>query len=644
MEIANFTHNLNTIGTIPSVVYLKRLKTFLLFNFFLNSRESNNSIAIINSLGSYLNEYEFHDEYSNRLTQYLLNDNFLTQTNATYEKSFKRMLTDHVISSIVFEEYGSIYGFLADVYKRGGENQRIDTFLNKTRLFLSSIRKEFHTSTAILSVDLVERILNGMIIPLFPGSRGTFINSLDLIYAQAGSILYNSAFVKYNYSFDLTIEENTPKYSSKQYNFDDCLEIGLSIQQLVIFKQLPKTALQTFALPALLNYIQMEKKILENEKIATVIADQKHWNRAFEHLFLKINKAMDFVKLLEFSDPKYNYHLALYHYENKTQFTRKLLLEECDIVNKNQLEEETWRYLNTSNYTCSKNKTLLPLDVNLKTRDKEFLRKYFLLRKAMSEEVAKNRSVTITGGRFTINGETFTVCNAFKFGNRRRVFRKSKKSKVEEKRMVSKLGKLKIDVEKLLANNSTVKMDANEARLLRRLTKNVENRNKESVKKNSKSKSKENHCFLMLYACMTGIMEGNRISSPNNCPIPGALRFQDVTTWDVISAQLMTFDTRFELFKFGISMRTVALMNSMETALEERSNRTMNGQHLTNNMISDIESSKFPAIDVGYEIGGILGSDGLSAIENLLRTIEREFFVSYLPATRNFSMNIKNLA
>ncbi|XP_043470761.1 uncharacterized protein LOC122504007 [Leptopilina heterotoma] len=641
MEIANLTHTLHTVQIIPNDMYLKRLYNFMLLNYLVNIRDINNSIVIINAFGVYLNEYEFHEEYSNRLTQYLLDENFMIQTNITYDKNFKRILYDHIICSVVFEEYGNIYGFLAEAYRRGRENQTIDRFLNNARILLSSIKKQFQYSRAMLNVNLVERIFHGIIIPLFPGSRGTLINSLDFIYAQAGSILYNSALMKYNYFFDLSIDEKSPKYSSQQYIFDDCLEIGLSVQQLVISGEIPKTALEIFVLPALLNYVQTERKNLEHESIRTIISDQKHWNKALEQLFLKMKKTLEFVNILDVFDQKYKYHLALFHYENETQFAKRMLLENCEFHDNARLEEETVNYVNNSNYTCSENKKLLPLVEALKNRDREFLYKYYFQRKAISDDVDKNRSVTLARGRLTINGESFIVCN--NKGSESNSQHVNKTEQIRKLGETHKAGKNRKNFQ--LRNERNVLETENLTSILEKGENKTEifiSTSEKIEKELPKLESRKNYCFSLLYACIAGIIEGNRISSPNNCPIRGAIRFYDVTRWDAITAQLITFDTRFRLFKFGISMRTIALINSMQTAFKDNNNRTMTPQHLTNNMISDIKFPKFPAIDVGYEIGSILGSDGLNAIENLITTIEKDFFVSYLPATRNYSINFRN--
>ncbi|XP_051175725.1 uncharacterized protein LOC127290928 [Leptopilina boulardi] len=568
MDVANLTQTINTIQMISIVTYLEKLNNYLHFNNFLDNTDLGNSIAIINSLVDYLESYESSERELNFFTHYLMTDNKLKKNSEIiqkYDRNFKRILFDHIIMSVIFEKYGNIYGFLAEIFRLNKMNLSIENLINNIDHELMNI-SEIKKRQVTLSETVINRLFSGTIDLLFPKSlRTNSINSIDFIYAQAGCSLYNSQLVNYNYFFNLNI--NKQEMQNSQYIFNDCLEIGLAVEQLVIFGNIDKEALKIFALPALLNYVQVEEGNLKNLKIKEIISNPKHLTNAYDLLFLKLQTVLYYSKYLKTMDPKYEYYLTLFHFQNQTSLAKREIMMNCDFQNDNQLEKEIINYINNpNNYSCSDGEKLVALDKLSKKERNNLLYKYHRFLNAVDNENANNQSVKINSKKFQINGEIFGDCNKF----------------------------------------------------------------------DSENGIKKFHCLSLLYSCIVGIIDGNPLNSSSNCPIKELIRFQDIIKWN---SQFITFETQLTFSQLGMSLRTLALISSMLAILNVNSNLSSRGMgNLTN-----VGFPKLPAIDIGYELGIILGDNGLKSIQHLMETIETKFFISYDSESRNFSMSLNHI-
>lgn len=580
MDPSNIT--LNTIQIISTVTYLQRLSNFMHLSYNLDVNDKNNSLAIINSFVNYLYINENNRNHLNFLTHWLLNDNiYFDIDNADeiqYSKYFKTILFNHIIGCVVFKNYGNVYGFMAEVYRHMKKKQQtMRIFVRNAKLKLKEINEVNSLGNFVLDEDAIEIILHRMIISQFPEHRRMLnLYSMDFIYAHAGFNLYNAELVEFHYNYSSTMKWGTQHIHHSDYRFDDCLEIGLAVHQLIMSGEIDRRAFRIFALPAIFYYIKTRRVELEQVEISEIVTNQNHWNEAYEMLFNKLKRFFSFSNTIMRRDAKYQYYLAVYNFKNYSTLAREEIVENCDLSIKEQLEVETEKYVkNPKNYTCSNDgRKLSPLDTLFKSKMNKFLYKYHNFASATDQE---NNSTNASAKHpLRVNSEIFADCKEVQDAD----------------------------------------MNKSNETLLAKLNKYF----KERV-----------HCFSLLYACTAGIVAGNEYNSTNNCPVKEAIRLQDIINRMFLGLHLTQEITRIMLASSGTSLRTLALRNSMVAILQPK--ELQKNRNLTN-----VGFSKSPEVDNACVLYDIFDANSLRSIQNLMNAIEKRFFISYKAVSRRIVM------
>ncbi|XP_051175731.1 uncharacterized protein LOC127290931 [Leptopilina boulardi] len=408
MEIANLTTTLNTIQIISITTYLHRLSSFMHLSYNLNVNLKNNNFAIINSLVNYIKIYGDHDDNTNFLTHYLLNDNVYydetIEKKIKYNVIFKKVLFDYIIHKVIFNDFGNVYGFLAEHVRKLENYQSIDNLLKYVKLTLTYMRCETNNQKIALHELTIRRIFYETIVPLFPKVRKNLsLNSIDLIYAQAGCRYAYSSCHHYYYTYTLGNELNDDDENGL---FDKHIEIVMAIKQLIGNGIINKLWIKIFALPAILNYVHDNRETLEDIEMKVIISNRHYWMKAYRYLFSYLQNADELIRKTKAVDPKYQYYLAVLNFKNYTTLAKEELKTKCLITNETQLQNEIDKYINnTSNYTCLGIKNLPPLTEIYDEQFNDIMDKYYQFRKEINKEtnVIKNR-------RFEINGEIFVDC------------------------------------------------------------------------------------------------------------------------------------------------------------------------------------------------------------------------------------------
>lgn len=407
MELANLS-NSSLIETISIVTYLQRLSNYMHLSYNLKLNDANNSFAIINSFVTYLNTHGTQEVYSNFLTHWLLNDNVYydeeNNKNIKYNKDFKKLLFDHIILTVVFVDYGNIYGFLAYHVQRTNLHQSVDTFLQLLKFSLTKM--EFKTKK--LNDLTIGRIFHDIILPLFPESfRNLYLNSLNFIYTQAGHYFYRSNFRKAQYKLISNLKKQN---ITGLREFDKFYKTALAVEQLSISGIIDAGSLKIFALPAILHYIHLERKKVIFQKIKYIVTDPKHWKIAYHYLLTYLQSVHDLVNLTKNADPKYQYYKAVLNFKNYSTLAKEELRDKCDFSQETRIDFEVSKYLkNPSLYSCLGSKKLLPVEKIYRTQTSNMFLKYYLFRKRIHEEELQS-TLTSSLNIFTIKGVKFVNC------------------------------------------------------------------------------------------------------------------------------------------------------------------------------------------------------------------------------------------
>ncbi|XP_051169333.1 uncharacterized protein LOC127286793 [Leptopilina boulardi] len=277
---------LQTVQLIPVYSYLCLLSDFLIDENYLPEMNHTKQIPVINALYKYLDDNRNRQFMKIKLIRNILmrSDLYGGERSEKIDITFVNAMFDYIISSLVFDKYGNIYGFLTEVF-RMAENLEIDYILNITRKHLqnASFENEYG-DRSILSSLAVNRIYNDIILPLFPRPKTNInLSSFDYIYAQAGLMFLQLGKQNPVYYCDLgecnSISLNYDKL------FDEFVITGHLIEKLFLSQNKNLQLLKVFALPALSYYMFNTKYLYAYENIANIISDSNFWRQAYRDLF-----------------------------------------------------------------------------------------------------------------------------------------------------------------------------------------------------------------------------------------------------------------------------------------------------------------------------------------------------------------------
>ncbi|XP_051154601.1 uncharacterized protein LOC127277484 [Leptopilina boulardi] len=367
MDAANFTSPLQAVQTISIFTYLNTLSDFLFARNFLNETNQYQPIPIVNALYNYIfddyKEYNYStiDYHENRtkiinerkidLAGKLIEgtDLYGWKENEILDPTFGDAIYKHIINTLVFEKYTNIYGFLVEII-RSSVDVKINTMYEKinfqlsVEIFLTENGRETKLEPLVIS-----HIIQDFITPLLPYPKGEMnLLAVDYVYAQAGSIFLHSTKRS-----DFTTVDG----------FDDYVTIAHAIENLVISGKIDKSALGIFALPALLHYVYKEKQKLRNQK--NIINNSTLGIEAYKMLFTYLDKKFTEAEEAEKNDYRYQFHLALSNFKNRTTLAREIIRSKCSSVKENNLEDEVTKYKNNpDDYQCNSRNGKTLEDVN----------------------------------------------------------------------------------------------------------------------------------------------------------------------------------------------------------------------------------------------------------------------------------------
>ncbi|XP_051176518.1 uncharacterized protein LOC127291431 [Leptopilina boulardi] len=335
-----FKNALETVQLIPIFNYINILSDFLFIEEYLSEIDQSKQIPIVNALYKYLEDHENSKIKMDQLIRNLLegSDLYGEKDNEIFDITFVNAMFEYIISSLVFEKYGNIYGFLANIFHEV-ENLQIETVLYKIIINLdsASFENEYGDSST-LSLLSVERIYNDIILPLFPPQKKNInILSYDYIYAQAGSMFLRAGRINTTYYNNF---ESSVKIQQEEHFFDKCLTTGYVIDKLLQTEEYLNLKnfhlLKVFALPALTYYVFNSKYLFDYENIANIISDTNFWQMAYIQLFQYTTKALSDMEHKLKNGYILEMHMALSSFQSSAAMAKIFIEQHCTNLTPNE--------------------------------------------------------------------------------------------------------------------------------------------------------------------------------------------------------------------------------------------------------------------------------------------------------------------
>ncbi|XP_051154602.1 uncharacterized protein LOC127277485 [Leptopilina boulardi] len=435
MDSSNFTSPLQAVQTISIFTYLNTLSDFLFAMNFLNETNQYQPIPIVNALYNYIiddyqedrismirfeflkNNFPKHDytwynystiNYCENRTKIIWDrkinlarklikgtDLYGGKENEILDPKFIDALYKHLISTLVFEKYTNINGFLVEII-RNSDDLKITTILE--RIFLELSKITFLSENGIetkLETMVILNILQDFIIPMFPEPKGHSLLSVDYVYAQAGAIFYLSI-----QSSSILIPMEVKNKTNEEFN--QYIALGQAVEQLVVAEKIDNSALSIFTLPALFHYVYKEKQNLKLQSTKNIINNSTLVMEAYKMLFMYLNSSFAEVEKAKKNDYRYQFHLALSNFKNRTTLAREIIRSKCSSVKEKNLEDEVTKYKNNpDDYQCNSRNGKTLEDVNRlyqeqvdKITDKYFRYEKESIREAFGSEFIKSVDAT----------------------------------------------------------------------------------------------------------------------------------------------------------------------------------------------------------------------------------------------------------
>ncbi|XP_051173241.1 uncharacterized protein LOC127289372 isoform X3 [Leptopilina boulardi] len=347
----NLANPIEAVYLISMYSYFNSLSDFLYRNNYSSINDRHKQIPVVNALYRYLDDNrDNQDDLIKSLLQG--SDLYGEQFGEIPDETFVNTMFDYIITSLVFDKYGNIYGFLADVVRKS-QDLHIDSLLKDIKRRLENIIFENeYGDTSSLTPLAVDRIFTDIILPLFPKPKTNIkLTSLDYIYAQAGAILLRPGIQNATYYSVLT--ERT-KLNNKTL-FDEYILIGHLIEELIIGEKFGQFNATAFALPALFFYVYFEKEKLEQEKITTIIFDPQHWLKAYNIFLTHLDKTYDKISSALKTDTKFKLHYELSQLKTHHTYARYLVEDNvnCRIKPEEEKIDRVSAYENNPhNFAC----------------------------------------------------------------------------------------------------------------------------------------------------------------------------------------------------------------------------------------------------------------------------------------------------
>ncbi|XP_043484484.1 uncharacterized protein LOC122512618 [Leptopilina heterotoma] len=199
-----FVSPLDTIQIISIFSYVNSLSDFLFIEKYLDKEDQYKHIPIVNALYNYLddtNDINLHHrlDYKNRkvhLAKSLINntDFYGAKDGEIPDSHFVDKLIEYIVSSLVFEKFTGVYGFIGDILS-SVDNDSYQYLMQRFKRSLFGLKFDNEDGKqSVLESRAVYSTFSDIIEPLFPKPKNVTIRvtSVDYIYAQAGKMFLNS--------------------------------------------------------------------------------------------------------------------------------------------------------------------------------------------------------------------------------------------------------------------------------------------------------------------------------------------------------------------------------------------------------------------------------------------------------------------
>ncbi|XP_051173354.1 uncharacterized protein LOC127289458 [Leptopilina boulardi] len=430
MEMTNFTTPMQAVQTISMFSYLTTLSDFLVGKNLLNINNQYQPIPVVNSLYHYFlyntgrKQKNVIEERKIRLARKLIRgtDLYGAKENEIPDPIFVDSLFRHIITTLVFEKYKNIYGFLVEIVRNSKDleiktiNENIFTTLTE-EIFLNE-----NGEYSKLEIISIFKIQQDFIYPLFPKIT-TNINllSIDYIYAQAGAMFHLSQNPS---PLIVPTVYNHKDLINPSAKFNEFVTIAHAIEQLVIAGKLEIKVMAIFTLPSLFFYISTQKEVLKNVSTEKIMMNSTLGAEAYNMLFTYLNNKFEELKNAKKNDYRYQFYLARANFKNRTTLAREIIRSRCLLIKKEDLEDEVTNYKNNPDaYQCNTGiwtkKIQILADLNLLYQEEvnKITNKYFIYQKksiidAFGEDFIKsmnNQKVKIYRGLIDDYLEGYTV-------------------------------------------------------------------------------------------------------------------------------------------------------------------------------------------------------------------------------------------
>ncbi|XP_051174661.1 uncharacterized protein LOC127290237 [Leptopilina boulardi] len=349
MDNILYTNPLETVQFISIFSYFSALSDYLFLENHLAEDDQNKQIPVINALFEYLEVNRDNQTMKLRLVRKLLegSDLYGEKNHENLDETFVNAMFEYIITSLVFDKYGNVYGFLAEVVRKT-KNLQLDSLYEDIKANLRGAKFENeYGKSSILSRLAANRIFTDIILPLFPQpERNLNLLSLDYIYAQAGLIFLRTG--KSNTAFYTDLQNINSTVFDQKNLFEGYMVTGHIIRNALNNENIRLVSYKAFALPALFYYVSTQ--YTGNENIKDIVFDPNCWKAVYDGLFSHLDTSFNTIMKTLKNDTKYQIHVALSELKSHSARAESILKNNCKNLSEEEMQSKIQDYLYFSEY------------------------------------------------------------------------------------------------------------------------------------------------------------------------------------------------------------------------------------------------------------------------------------------------------
>ncbi|XP_051174660.1 uncharacterized protein LOC127290236 [Leptopilina boulardi] len=344
MDNMLYTNPIETVQFISIFSYFSALSDYLFLENHLAEDDQNKQIPVINALFEYLEVNRDNQTMKLRLVRKLLegSDLYGEKNHENLDETFVNAMFEYIITSLVFDKYGNVYGFLAEVVRKT-KNLQLDSLYEDIKANLRSAKFENeYGKSSILSRLAANRIFTDIILPLFPQpERNLNLLSLDYIYAQAGLIFLRTG--KSNTAFYTDLQNINSTVFDHKNLFEGYMVTGHILRNALNNENIRFVSYKAFALPALFYYVSTQ--YTGNESIKDIVFDPNCWKVVYDGLFSHLDENFNKIMKTLNNDTKYQIHVALSEFKSYSAIAKSILESNCPHISKDEIKSNIQEYL-----------------------------------------------------------------------------------------------------------------------------------------------------------------------------------------------------------------------------------------------------------------------------------------------------------